>query len=58
MHYDIDRPEIEPEINVVAVDNGKAIYNGELLESRDVDGEIEAMINEALKTIESNMASH
>lgn len=57
-YYDVDHPEVEPEINVIAVDNGKAIYNGKLLEAQNMDTEAEKIINEALAIIEENMKGY
>lgn len=51
--YIPDRPDIDVHIIPVEIDNGIAIYNGEIFEARDRNDEIDGWIRNELQKIES-----
>jgi len=51
VEYLPERPELEPHITVVGIDEGQAIYDGKLFTARKRDAEIEKMLKSKMREI-------
>lgn len=51
VEYDPQDPEVEPNIDIVAISNGRAIFDGQVFEARALDEELDSYVNEELEKI-------